>query len=102
MRRTDKPLVLVRPGDIEMFRIGQEPPGETRLCPVTVVERVSLGWLVRYRLQCDDGVCINWAVSRDDDDKHVNLSLQDRVYIHIKPATLMATTREEIDYSVKT
>lgn len=98
--RTDKESVLVRPGDIEMFRIGDEPPGETRLCPATVIEKIHMGWAVHYKMEFDDQVAVEWLVPRDDDDDFGGLSEEDRVYLHVPPEKLMGANPDDIDFSV--
>lgn len=53
---TDKPMVMFRPsGALTVARRPPTEPGRPTTSPVTVADRINLGWRVKYRLRFDDG-----------------------------------------------
>jgi len=90
---TTKPLVLVRPGDVEMFGT---PPEGVKYAAAVVEDRLVAGSHVVYRLKFDDKVEIEVPMSRNADPE---LDPLQRVYVRVAPVTLIGATPEEISFS---
>ncbi len=51
-----KPLVMFRPrGDMTVSKQPPTQTGPATSSPVTVVDRLDVGYMIKYRLQFDDG-----------------------------------------------
>ena len=53
---TLKPMVMFRPsGDLEVAKRPPQEKGRPTTSPVTVVDRIDVGYRIKYRLRFDDG-----------------------------------------------
>lgn len=90
-----KSHVMLRPGDVEVFQEFSQP----RICPAMVADKANVGWAVRYWLKYDDGVELEWGVSRAVDAESYDLDVGQRVYTRIDPERMMAFDYSDLDTS---
>lgn len=92
--QTSKPLVLVRPGDVEIY---PEPPKSLPSAAALVADRLIAGPTVIYELKFDDGVEIEVVVSRNEDP---GIDVRQRVFVRVPPICLMGATADEISFAM--
>lgn len=76
------------------------PPQKTpsrQVTGATVSEKANLGWTVRYTLQFDDDVEVEYTVTREQADGPLGLDIGQRIYLYVKPEAMMGFEPEDID-----
>lgn len=95
--QTQKSSVMFRPTDLQLLK---QPPDESDATPYVaadVMDRLNLGWTIKYVLRFDDDTEVEVGVSRDQDETRFNLDVGSRVYVHVSPEAMMGFNQEEID-----
>jgi sulfate transport system ATP-binding protein len=94
---TPKAETMFRPSDIQLLRTAP-PEGEARpYIAADVMDRTNLGWTVKYVLRFDDGVAVEFGVSREADAARFGLDAGARVYVHVPAAAMMGFNAQDID-----
>ncbi len=83
--------------DIQLFIEYMEQVDGHSVTPVTIKDRINLGWTIKYVLAFDDDVEVEWSVSREQGQGAYNLDVGQRVYMYVKPGAMMGFNDEEID-----
>lgn len=93
---TEKAHVMVQPTVLVM----REAPETKRTCPATIVDKINVGWLVKYFLVFDDDVKVEVHVRREDDASYYsNFDIKQRVHVQVDASEIMPFDRHEIDSS---
>lgn len=93
---TEKTHVMVQPTVLIM----REVPKTKCTSPATIVDKLNVGWLVKYFLVFDDDVKIEVHVRREDDAKYYsNFDVRQRVHVQVDASEMMPFNRDEIDSS---
>ncbi|KAL0044447.1 hypothetical protein WJX82_007060 [Trebouxia sp. C0006] len=94
--KTEKSHVMVQPTVVIM----REVPETRSTCPATIVDKLNVGWLVKYFLVFDDDVKMEVHVRREDDANYYsNCDVRQRVHVQVDASEMMAFNRDEIDSS---
>lgn len=93
----NKSRVMFRPSDIQLFRDYAASVDGHALTPATVNEKVNMGWTVKYVLKFDDDVEVEYSVPRSQADGELKLDLGQRIYLFVRPTTMMAFDDMEVD-----
>lgn len=95
---TPLPLVMFRPsGDLEVAKKPPVEEGGPSTSPVTVVDRIDVGYRIKYRLAFDDGTEIEMHASREDDAERFDLEAGSRVYIKAPASSFVAFSPSDVE-----
>lgn len=92
--QTSKPYVMCRPGDITVHKDFEVAPNAV---PATVHDKANVGRVVRYYLRFDDGVEVDFAATRQQDELLYDLDVGQRVFVEVPPAAMMGFDYPDID-----
>lgn len=95
---TPLPLVMFRPsGDLEVAKKPPVDSGSPSASPVTVVDRIDVGYRIKYRLAFDDGTEIELHASLEDDAEKFDLEAGSRVYIKAPASAFVAFSPADVE-----
>lgn len=95
--QTNKSNVMFRPTDLQLSKTLPEEDPSRPYVAADVLDRVNLGWTIKYSLRFDDDTEVEFGVSRDQDEARFALEVGSRVYVHVSPGAMMGFNQEDIE-----